>query len=107
MPRSFSRIAGRPWRSRALRRSSRASVVSATGTSRRVDLRLTEVRLDHARIGPNLVGRALGDLLAHVEHRDAVGDAHDHAHVVLYQSHGDSPLLVDVEVEARHCLLPL
>ena len=28
-------------------------------------------------------GRALGDLLAVVEHRDPVADAHDHPHVVL------------------------
>src|SRR5215468_6238036 len=107
MPRSFSRIAGRSWRSRAFRWSSRASVVSATGTSRRVRLRVSKVRLDHARIGPYLVGRALGDLLAHVQHRDAVGDVHDHAHVVLDQDHGDAPLLVDVEDEARHVLLLL
>src|SRR6266850_4498459 len=107
MPRSFSRIAGRSWRSRALRCSSRASVVSATGTSRRVGFRLSEVRLDHARVGPNLVRRALGNLLAHVQDRDPVGDVHDHAHVVLDQDHGDAPLLVDVEDEARHVLLLL
>src|SRR5215510_2987419 len=107
MPRSFSRIAGRSERSRAFRCSSRASVVSATGASRRVGLRLSKVRLDHPWVGPDLIGCALGDLLAHVQHRDAVGDVHDHAHVVLDQDHGDAPLLVDVEDEARHVLLLL
>ena len=32
-------------------------------------------------------GRALGDLAAEVEHGDAVGDAHDEAHVVLDEQH--------------------
>src|SRR5207245_4211591 len=79
MPRSFSRIAGRSRKSRAFLCSSRASVDSATSPSRSVRLGLSEVRLDHPRVGPNLVGRAVGDLLAHVEHGDAVGDVHDHA----------------------------
>src|SRR5262245_39659906 len=97
IPRSFSRIAGRAPKSRAFRCNSLASVLSATGTSRSVRLGFAEVGLDHARIGANLVGRALGDLLAHVEHGDAVGDVHDDAHVVLDQDHGNAPLLVDVE----------
>src|SRR6267378_677226 len=107
MPRSFSRIAGRSRKSRAFLCSSLASVVSATGPSGGDGLRLTEVRLDHPWISPYLVGCAFGDLLAHVEDGDPVGDVHDHAHIVLDQDHGDAPLLVDVEHEARHVLLLL
>src|SRR2546428_1814076 len=104
-PRSLSRTAGRPRRSRAFLCSSLASVVaSATGSSSADGLGLAEICLDDARVRPHIVGRALGDLLAHVEHRDTVGDVHDHAHVVLDQDHGDAPLLVDVEDDARHVL---
>ena len=35
------------------------------------------------RVRADLVGRALGDLLAVVEDGDPVADAHDHPHVVL------------------------
>ena len=35
------------------------------------------------RVRADLLRRPLGDLLAVVEHRDPVADAHDHAHVVL------------------------
>src|SRR2546425_1253190 len=42
-----------------------------------------EVGLDDARVAADRVGRALGDLLAEVQHGHAVGDAHDHRHVVL------------------------
>src|SRR4030095_3555009 len=107
MPRSFSRIAGRLRNSRAFRRSNRESVVSATGASGAGGLAVTEIRLDDARVRPHLVRRALGDLLAHVEHGDAIGDVHDHAHVVLDQDDGDAPFLVDVEDEAGHVLLLL
>ena len=40
----------------------------------------------------HLFGRALGDLLAVIEHRDAVADAHDHAHVVLDEQDRQSQL---------------
>src|SRR4029450_2310974 len=107
MPRSFSRIAGRLRNSRAFRRSNRESVVSATGASGAGVLAVTEIRLDDARVRPHLVRRALGDLLAHVGEGDAIGDVHDHAHVVLDQDDGDAPFLVDVEDEAGHVLLLL
>ena len=42
-----------------------------------------EVGLDDPGIGADLGGRALGDLLAVVEDRDPVADAHDDPHVVL------------------------
>ena len=47
-----------------------------------------QVGLDDPRVALDLRRRALGDLLAEVEHGDAVGDAHDQAHVVLDQQHG-------------------
>ena len=37
-------------------------------------------------------GRALGDLLAVVEHRDVVGDVHDDLHVVLDEQDRDAAL---------------
>ena len=43
----------------------------------------------------DLGGRALGDLLAVVEHRDALGDAHDDLHVVLDQQDRHRPLLAE------------
>src|SRR5262247_2933532 len=107
MPRSFSRIAGRLRRSRAFRRSNRERVISATGASGAGVLTVAEIGLDDARVRAHLVRRALGDLLAHVEHGDAIGDVHDHAHVMLDQDHGDAPFLVDVEDEAGHVLLLL
>src|SRR4030095_155772 len=109
MPRSFSRMAGRWASSRAFRCNSRGRVVgwvsamSAASVSR--TLGLSEIGLDDARIGADLVRGAVGDLLPHVEHGHAVRDVHDHAHVVLDEYHGDAPLLVDVEDEARHVLL--
>ena len=46
-------------------------------------LLLPEVGLDDARVVAHLLRRALGDLLAVVEHGDLLGDAHDDLHVVL------------------------
>ena len=43
----------------------------------------------------DLVRGALGDLLAVVEHRDSLADAHDDFHVVLDEQHGESELLLD------------
>src|SRR6266542_3404075 len=44
-----------------------------------------QVRLDHPRIPLHLGRSPLGDLLAIVEHGDAIGHLHDHSHVVLDQ----------------------
>src|SRR6202049_3687 len=52
--------------------------------------RLTQVGLDHARVVTYLDGWTLGDLLAVVEHDDALGRLHDDLHVVLDQEHRDS-----------------
>src|SRR5499426_2515809 len=88
MPRSFSRIAGRLRRSRAFLKSNRERVVSATGASGAGILAVAEIRLDDARVRAHLVRRTLGDLLAHVEHGDTIGDVQNHAHVVLDQDDG-------------------
>ena len=45
--------------------------------------------------------RALGDLLAVVEHRDPVGDAHDDLHVVLDQQDRQAELVAQLPDEAR------
>src|SRR6266480_7292099 len=47
-----------------------------------------KVRLDDVRVAADRLRRALGDLLAVIEHDDALGDVHDHLHVVLDQKHG-------------------
>src|SRR5438034_4675354 len=47
-----------------------------------------EVGLDHARVGLDLGGRSLGDLLAEVQHGDPVGDAHHEIHRVLDEEDG-------------------
>src|SRR2546426_7472125 len=98
MPRSFSRIAGRSRRSRTVFCSSLARVVGSATAG------IPQGCFDDERIGPHVVGRAFSDLLAPVEHRDAGGDVHDHAHVVLDQDHSEAPLLLDVGDEARPVL---
>ena len=57
--------------------------------------RLAEIGADHGRIAADLGRRAVGDLAAIVEHDDVVGDAHDHAHVVLDQQHADAVAVAD------------
>ena len=56
-------------------------------------------------LAAHLIGRAVADLLAVVEHDHAIGDVHHHAHVVLDQHDRRAVLLVDVEHEAAHVLL--
>ena len=55
----------------------------------------------------HLFRRAVADLLAVIEHDDAVGDVHHHAHVVLDQHDRRAVVVVDVEDEAAHVLLLL
>ena len=45
--------------------------------------------------------RPLGDLLAVVEHRDAIGDVHDHAHVVLDHQHRELLFVSELVDEGR------
>src|SRR3712207_8280615 len=49
----------------------------------------TKVCLDHGRIVLDLRRRALGDLLAEVQHRDAPAHVHYHRHIVLDEHDGD------------------
>src|SRR6184192_2792487 len=107
MPRSFSRMAGRPAYWAALRSRQRGRVSRSAITSLRRRLGVAEIGLDHLRIGADLGGGAIGDLDAHVEYRHPVRDVHHHTHVVLDEDDGRPPLLVDVEDEARHVLLLL
>src|SRR4030095_13545149 len=65
----------------------------------------SEIGPDHALVAPHLGRRAVADLLAVVEHDDAVRDVHHHAHVVLDQHDGGAELVVDIEDEAAHVLL--
>src|SRR5215210_220662 len=46
----------------------------------------SEVGFYHLRVLAHLGGRSLGDLLAVVENRHPVGDAHDHPHLALLAS---------------------
>ena len=46
-------------------------------------------------------GLALGDLLAVVEHGDALGDAHDDLHVVLDEQDREAALLAQLAHERR------
>ena len=54
----------------------------------------------------DLLRRALGDDAAVVEHADALADAHDQAHVVLDEHHGDLELVADFD-DAVHQFLGL
>ena len=60
---------------------------------------LPEVRLDHARVGPDLGRWPLRDLLAVVEHRDPLGDAHHDLHVVLDQQDRELELVAHLAHE--------
>src|SRR5215467_11882493 len=66
-----------------------------------------EVGIEHGLILADHVGPAVGDLLTVVEHDHAVGDVHDHAHVVLDQRDGRTELAVGVEDETAHVFLLL
>src|SRR6266478_4740705 len=67
----------------------------------------TEVGVEDRLIASDLARRAVGDLSAVVEHHHAIGDVHDHAHVVLDEGDRRAELLVDVEDEAAHVFLLL
>src|SRR5262245_37092425 len=70
-------------------------------------VRDAEVRVDHALVAAHLIGRAVCDLAAIIEHHHAVRQIHHHAHVVLDQHHRRAHLVIDVEDEAAHVLLLL
>src|SRR5437588_850942 len=74
--------------------SSRSAIVGLLGGAP------PQVRLDHPGVALDLLRLALRDLLPEVEDRDAVGDPHDHLHVVLDQEHRD-PLVADLLDQAH------
>ena len=51
-----------------------------------------EIGVDHGLVGLHLVRRAVGDLDAVIEHDDAIGQIHHHAHVVLDQRDGGAEM---------------
>src|SRR5262245_56965559 len=81
--------------------------VSRKKPMRTSSVRGAEVGADHLGVVAHVVGRAVADLLAVVEHDHAVGDVHHHPHVVLDQHDRGAELVVDVEHEAAHVLLLL
>ena len=60
-----------------------------------------EIGLDHLRVLLHLCRRSLGDLLAVVEHRHAVGDPHHDFHVVLDEQDGQVFFLPKARDERR------
>src|SRR2546421_1135439 len=64
-----------------------------------------EVRLDHLLVALHVVRRAFGDLLAVVEHRHAVAQAHHQLHVVLDEQDGAAVLADAVDELTQHDLL--
>src|SRR5215831_7197326 len=66
-----------------------------------------QVGVHHRLILAHDLGRAVGDLPAVIEHDHAIGNIHDHAHIVLDQRDGGAELVVHVEDEAGHVLLLL
>ncbi len=62
---------------------------------------LAQVGLDDPLVALDLRRRALGDALAVVEDRDALGDAHDHAHGMLDEQDGDAALVTEAADEGR------
>src|SRR5574343_1446228 len=70
-----------------------------------LSVRGAEVSPDHVFVVAHFIGRAVADLLAVVQHHDAVRDVHHHAHVVLDQHDGGAEFVVHVEDEAAHVLL--
>ena len=58
-------------------------------------IRAPEIGAHHVAIGPDLVGRAVGDHAAKVERDDLVGDPHDKVHVMLDEQHRDAAAVAD------------
>src|SRR6185369_14356463 len=77
------------------------SLKGATSTAcSRSSMGHAQVGVDHALVGADLVGPAVGDLAPVVERDHPVRDVHHHAHVVLDERDGGAELVVDPEDEA-------
>src|SRR6188472_3513730 len=82
------------------RASTAASLIGGTLLARRG----AEVRLDHAVIGTDLVGRARGDHAPFPHHDDGVRIPHDHVHVVLDQKDRHAAVAAEaVDVPEQRC----
>src|SRR6185369_12723661 len=68
------------------------------------DMVVTEVSLDHFFVLLHVGGRALGDLLAVIEHSHAVAQAHHQFHVVFDQQDGAVVLADPVDQLAQQDL---
>src|SRR5881628_697858 len=66
-----------------------------------------EVGVEHGLVLTHLAEPAICDLPPIIQHGHAIGDVHDHAHVVLDQRDGGPELAVGVEDEAAHVFLLL
>src|SRR5919107_784679 len=64
-------------------------------------LRRSEVGLYHLRVLTDLLGSSLGDLLAVIQDRHPVGDAHDHPHLVLDKQNGYPAVLPEAPDQIR------
>src|SRR5262249_20799231 len=56
------------------------------------ELGIAEIGFDHLRIPRHLGRRAFGELLAVIEHDDAIGQAHDRLHQMLDDQNGDAAI---------------
>src|SRR5690606_18325343 len=81
-----------PWPTSRLTPSRARKLPYLTTTLSSCSIVTPQVSLDHLRIALDLGRRALGDLLAVVEHDDLVRKAHDHVHLVLDQADGQPVL---------------
>src|ERR1700681_844433 len=70
-------------------------------------VRDAEVGVDDGLVFLDLVRRAVGDVQARIAPRYAIGEIHDHSHVVLDQRDGRAVMIVYVDDEPRHVLLLL
>src|SRR3954451_21262096 len=68
---------------------------------------LPEIGGDNGGVGAHLGGRAVRDFATVIKHRNAVGDVHYNAHVVLDQCDRRTELVVDVEDKAANIFLLL
>ena len=68
-------------------------------------MRGAQVGGDNVFVGTHFFGCAVTNFLAVVQHHDAIGDVHHHAHVVFDQDNGGAKLFVYIQDEARHVLL--